>query len=98
MPDTFERHEKKRTPIYRGEEITTVSHLTTMPLDYVKFTTATSEKVICQKCKEPLSEGKQPHFLQDLTGSAPGKNVCDKCRQYYITKTEKMGHSTRKSN
>ena len=34
------------------------------------------------------------HFLHDLTGEGPGKRVCDECRQYYITKTEKVVQST----
>ena len=77
-----------------------VSHLTTStmpPLDYVKFTTA-SGNVICQRCKVSFPEGVELHFLHDLTGEGPGKNVCQECRQYYITKTEKAGQSTRKSN
>jgi hypothetical protein len=27
-------------------------------------------------------------------GEGPGKSVCNECRQYYITKTEKAGLST----
>lgn len=95
------RKKNRKTPTYyRGEEITKVSHLTTStmpPLDYVKFTSA-SGNVICQRCKVSFPEGVELHFLHDLTGEGPGKNVCQECRQYYITKTEKAGQSTRKSN
>ena len=76
--------------LQKNLEITTVSHRsdrTAMPpLNYVKFT-STSGNVICQRCKVSFLEGVELHFLHDMTGEGPGRNVCDECRQYYITKT-----------
>ena len=63
------------------------------PLNYVKFTT-TSGNVVCQRCKLPFPEGVELHFLHDLTGEGPGKNVCDDCHQYYVTRTERAAQST----
>jgi hypothetical protein len=61
-------------------------------LNYVKFTT-TSGNVICQRCKVSFPQGVELHFLHDLTGEGPGKNVCNECRQYLITKTARVAQS-----
>jgi hypothetical protein len=58
------------------------------PPNYVNFT-MTSGNVVCQRCKVLFPEEVELHFLHDLTGKGPGKNVCEECHQYYITKTEK---------
>ena len=63
------------------------------PNGHVKFTT-TPGGVVCQRCKVSFPQGMELHFLQDLTGEGPGKKVCEECRQYYITKTEKIVQST----
>lgn len=82
----------------RGEEITTISHLTTvtMPLDYVNFTSTSGKAVICSKCTHPPPEGEELYFIHDRTGENPGRYVCGKCRQYYLSKTMAAGFSTRK--
>ena len=67
---------------------------TPQDLNYVKFTSAAGN-VICQRCKVSYPEGVELHFLHDATGEGPGRSVCDECRQYYITKTEKAAQSTR---
>ena len=60
-----------------------------MPLtDHAKFTTTRSGSVICQRCKVSYPEGTNLHFLHDVTGDGPGRNVCGGCRQYYLTKTQ----------
>lgn len=60
--------------------------------NYVNFT-STSGNVICQRCKVSFPKEVELHFLHDATGEGPGKRVCDECRQYYITKTEKVRQS-----
>jgi len=79
-------------------EVNNIFSPPTMPpqapgLNYVNFTT-TSGNVICQRCKVSFPHGVELHFLHDQTGEGPGKNVCDECRQYYITKTAKIAQST----
>ena len=66
-----------------------------LPNNYANFT-STAGHVVCQRCKVSFPEGEEFHFLHDATGEGPGKRVCTQCRQYYITKTEKAGQSTRK--
>jgi hypothetical protein len=53
-------------------------HTAMPPLNYVKFT-STSGNVICQRCKVLFPEGVELHFLHDMTGEGPEKNVCDEC-------------------
>jgi hypothetical protein len=66
------------------------------PANYVNFTSASKNvTVVCQQCKVSFLEGVELHFFQDAMGEGPGKKVCDECRQYYITKTEKARQSTR---
>ena len=89
-------HSRHGSKLKREVKLNFSPHCMSMPplnSDYVKFTTNPGS-VICQRCKVSFPQGVELHFLHDLTGEGPGKRVCDECRQYYITKTEKVVQST----
>jgi hypothetical protein len=58
------------------------------PLESADFTTTRSGSVICQRCKMSYPEGTKLRFLHDVTGQGPGRNICEGCHQYYVTKTQ----------
>jgi len=61
------------------------------PIEHANFTTTCSGCVICQRCKVSYPEGMKLHFLHDVTGEGPGRNVCEGCCQYYAMKTQMAG-------
>lgn len=61
------------------------------PIEHANFTTTCSGIIVCQRCKVSYPEGTKLHFLHDVTGEGPGKNVCGGCCQYYVTKTQIAG-------